>query len=188
MLVRLLLCLSAVFVLTSCADDEDAVPPIDELDTPEDRTDAGVDDVAPPDLGSAEGVCGWLTPDEIDDATGLKVRTASPAEGSCIWELDHGVAVVDGPNEDEEVLLRASTIEEDRFEAQRREEPGVDIERVDDVGQEAFLRRTEADFETSMFVRDDSSFFTVTLVAAFDDPHAARDALVDLSRRITEAD
>lgn len=173
-------------LLLACGDDvpEDNTPPIDELDTPDDRTDAGVDDETPEDLGSAEGACGWLTPDEIGDATGHQVVEATPEADGCDWQITDEAAVVDGPNEGEDTRLRLTTIDEETFRSARTEGEALEAQPVPDVGDEAYARRQPDDFTTTLYVADDGSFFALSIVAALDDPNATLDALVDLSRKV----
>lgn len=185
-MARLLLPLLLAFAVVACGDDdvEDTTPPIDELDTPEGAVDGGVDDVEPSDLGSREGACGWLSPDDISDATGLAVETATPAADGCTWELTESAAVIDGPNEGEDAELQITTIDERAFEA-AQDDAAAD-EQVDDLGDEAFVAIAEDESDTRIFVHAGSLFFTVNLAGALDGQSANSAALVDLSAVVIE--
>lgn len=187
MLARVLGPLCAMsLVVAACGDDdvESNVPPIDELDTPEDQTDAGVDDQAAADLGSSEGVCGWLTPDDIGDNTGHRVQAASGDDGACTWDLSDEAAVTDGPNEGEDAVLRLETIDEQTFRSDRSR--GSDLEDLPaDVGDMAHVLQDD-EFTTTLYVADGSTFFTLSLVAALDDGNARLDALVELGQLVVD--
>lgn len=141
-----------LLTVAACADDdvEDTTPPIDELDTPDDKEDAGVDDAVPPDAGSTEGPCGWLTPDDISDAMGLAVERATPADGVCTWDVSDEAAVAAGPNQGEDAVLRVSAIDQQAFDAAR--DAGSNVEPVDGVGDEAFVQFAADESETTIFV------------------------------------
>lgn len=190
-LVRVLCLLSVLpALLLACGDgDVDAegvTPPIDERDTSEDRTDAGVDDEAPEEFGSDKGACGWLTPEEIGDATGHAVIQATPEDDGCNWQITDEAAVVEGPNEGEDPRLRLTTMDEQAFESSRTEGEALEPQPVPDVGDEAYARRQPDEFTTTLYVAEEGSFFALSLVAALDDPNATLDALVDISRNVAD--
>lgn len=139
-----------------------------------------------PDPSSDKGFCAFLSPEEIEDTTGLGVEEGVVDGDGCTWRLGESAAVREGPNAGEDARLVARLIDRSTYEANRSratEQPSLSVE---DVGADAYLVVAEDESQTTLYVADDPSPFTLRLQGGLDGTSATATALAELAGMVVE--